>query len=199
MHKLLLAAIGAAALAGQYAGAADAPTPPASSASSASPASPASQGWYDIPANLRPPEGEQPFLRLRATGVQIYECLAKPGAPGAWAWTFKAPEAELVDISGRVVARHFAGPSWAWGDGSTIVGKAGASAPAPDGHSIPWLLLTVASHTGEGVLAPATSVQRLDTIGGAAPDGGCTAANEHQVARSAYSANYVVWRRSKAG
>ena len=146
-----------------------------------------------VPAALQP-AGQEPFLRVHATGVQIYECAPKPDAPAVYGWQFRGPEATLADDSGHMVGRHFGGPSWASNDGATIVGQANATAPSPDAGSIPWLLLSVKSHTGEGLLAPTTSVQRLDTQGGVAPEATCSAANAKQVERVGYTANYVFWR-----
>jgi len=146
-----------------------------------------------VPAALQP-SGQEPFLQVHATGVQIYECAPKADAPATFGWQFRGPEATLADASGRTVGRHFGGPSWASNDGATIVGQPSATAPSPDAGAIPWLLLTVKSHTGEGLLAPTTSVQRIETHGGVAPAGACSAANAKQVERVGYTATYVFWR-----
>lgn len=158
------------------------------------PAVPAST---DVPAALQPPADQEPFLRLHATGAQVYECATSAAAPGAWAWQFRAPDATLADAGGAVVGRHFAGPSWASSDGATVVGQAVASAPAPARGSIPWLLLAIRSREGEGLFAATTSIQRVDTQGGIAPDIACSAANAHQVERVGYVATYVLWRARK--
>ncbi|MGN6528099.1 MAG: DUF3455 domain-containing protein [Burkholderiaceae bacterium] len=158
-----------------------------------------------VPAALQPADGQEPFLRGDATGVQIYECSAKADAPGGFAWVFKAPEAMLVDAAGKPIVHHDGGPTWTSLDGpppgregASIVGAVQASAPSPEPRTIPWLLLGVKSHAGHGVLDSATSVQRLATAGGAAPSDGCGAATEHQLARVNYTATYVFWR-AKAG
>jgi hypothetical protein len=152
----------------------------------------------DVPAALQPPAGQEPFLELHARGVQVYECAAPADAPAAWAWQFKGPEATLADAKGTVVGRHFGGPSWASNDGATVVGKAAASAPSPERGSIPWLLLTIKSSEGSGLLAGTSSVQRIDTEGGVAPAAACGAANAHQVERVGYTATYVFWRAKPA-
>ena len=152
----------------------------------------------DVPAALQPAAGQEPFLEVHASGVQVYECAAPADAPAAWAWQFKGPEATLTDAKGAVVGRHFAGPTWASNDGATIVGKAAATVPSPERGSIPWLLLTVKSHEGAGLLAATSSVQRLDTEGGVAPGVACGAANAHQVERVGYTATYVFWRTRPA-
>jgi hypothetical protein len=152
----------------------------------------------DVPAALQPAAGQEPFLEVHASGVQVYECAAPADRPAAWAWQFRGPEATLTDAKGAVVGRHFAGPSWASSDGATVVGQVAASAPAPERGSIPWLLLTIKSRDGSGLLAPTSSVQRLDTAGGVAPGAACGAANAHQVERVGYTATYVFWRTKPA-
>jgi hypothetical protein len=141
-----------------------------------------------VPKELQPPGNEQLLLQVHAQGDQIYSCKTD-GAQ--FVWTLKAPEAQLVDKSGKPFGKHFAGPSWEANDGSRVTGKAVVNAPSPDGDSIPWLLVAVANHSGEGVLAHVTSIQRTNTKGGKAPASGCDAAHAGQEARAPYSADYV--------
>jgi hypothetical protein len=152
----------------------------------------------DVPVALQAPAGQEPYLQVHATGVQIYECAAKADAPTGWAWQFRTPEATLADSAGKTIGRHFAGPSWASNDGATIVGKVSASVSAPDKGDIPWLLVAIKSRDGQGLLTQTASVQRLDTEGGAAPTTACGADNAKQVERVGYTATYVFWR-VKAG
>jgi Protein of unknown function (DUF3455) len=142
----------------------------------------------DAPPELQPPASEKLFLQVHAKGVQIYSCKEDGGQ---FAWTLKAPEAQLFVKSGKAFGKHFAGPSWEANDGSRITGKAVANAPSPDTESIPWLLVTVVSHSGEGVLAHATSIQRINTKGGKARASGCDAAHAGQEDRVPYSADYL--------
>ena len=107
--------------------------------------------------------------------MQIYECRASGDSIEA-EWTFVAPEADLYDEQGRPAGKHFAGPSWDAGDGSRIAGTTQASVTAPRPDSIPWLLLNTHSVGGAGRFAAVTSVQRIETAGGTAPDAGCTTA-----------------------
>src|SRR5437016_6886833 len=65
----------------------------------------------DVPATLHPPAGQVVYLEALATGVQIYECVSKPDAPSTYEWAFRAPEAALVDRSGRSLGKHYAGPT----------------------------------------------------------------------------------------
>ncbi len=156
-----------------------------------SPAIPVPAG---VPAALQPPAGQEPFLQVHATGVQVYECATKADAPSAWAWQFRSPEATLADAAGKIVGRHFAGPSWTSNDGATIVGQVSASVPAQHKGDIAWLLLTIKSRDGQGLMTQTASVQRLDTEGGVAPPTACSVANARQVVRVGYTATYVFWR-----
>jgi Protein of unknown function (DUF3455) len=140
-----------------------------------------------VPKELQPPANEQLLLQVHAKGDQIYTC-KENGAQ--FAWMLKAPEAQLTDKSGKPFGKHFDGPSWEARDGSRITGKAVANAPSPDADSIPWLLVTVVSHSHEGVLAPVTSVQRVNTMGGKASASGCDAAHVGREERIPYSADY---------
>jgi Protein of unknown function (DUF3455) len=142
------------------------------------------------PPQLQPPAGEQLLLQVHAKGDQIYICKAD-GAQFAWA--LKAPDAQLFDKDGKPFGKHFAGPSWEANDGSRVTGKAIANAPSPDPDAIPWLLVTIVSHDGNGVLSRATSIQRLNTKGGKAPAAGCEAAHANQEVRASYSADYLFY------
>jgi len=90
--------------------------------------------------------------------------------------------------------RH-TGPSWDAGDGSRIVGTAQASAVAPRPDSIPWLLLQTHSVGGSGRFAAVTSVQRIETAGGTAPDAGCTPARIGRTVRVPYAAVYAMYSK----
>jgi hypothetical protein len=134
-----------------------------------------------------PPQGAPLLFEAAADGVQIYACEAKGSA---FAWTFKAPEANLFDKQGLQIATHFAGPTWKTSDGSTVVGEVVASAPAPASGAVPWLLLRAKSHGGTGALSAVAFVRRAETKGGAAPATGCDAAHGGAQARMRYSALY---------
>jgi hypothetical protein len=145
-----------------------------------------------VPEPLKVPAGEQLVLMAHASGVQIYEC--SPGAEHGAQWTLKGPDAVLRNARGAVVGHHDAGPSWHHKDGSEVTGKVSAHADAPDGHSIPWLLLSAVDHRGSGVLAKVSSIQRLHTRGGAAPPASeCSASQPHAPVRVPYSADYYFY------
>jgi hypothetical protein len=147
----------------------------------------------DVPASLRVPEGQQLVQKAHATGVQIYVCQQITGDPARYEWSLKAPEAELVGRGGRKLGKHYAGPSWEGTDGSKVVGSPVAKA-SPDPNSIPWLLLTAKSTSGKGIFSDVRSIQRLHTVGGAAPAGGCAQTQLGQELRTSYSADYLFYR-----
>jgi hypothetical protein len=145
-------------------------------------------GAQQVPAALQAPANEQLLVQVHAKGDQIYSCKVDGSQVG---WTLKAPEAQLFDKDGKTFGKHFAGPSWEASDGSRVVGKAAANVASPDPDSIPWLLVKVVSHAGDGVLTRVTSIQRINTKGGKAPASGCDAGHAGKEVRVAYSADYV--------
>jgi hypothetical protein len=143
-----------------------------------------------VPQQLQPPDGEQLLLRVHAKGDQVYTCTQ---AAAQFAWTLKAPDAQLFDEEGKLFGKHFAGPSWEAKDGSRVTGKAIANVPSPDADSIPWLLVNIVNHEGSGVLSRAASIQRLNTKGGKAPATGCDASHAGKELRVHYSADYLFY------
>ncbi len=144
----------------------------------------------DVPESLRPPRSQHLLLHVRAQGDQIYVCKADAGQ---YAWTLKAPEAQLLNASGETIGHHFAGPTWQAADGSAVVGQVSATTDSPDPDSIPWLLLSAAAHRGDGLMTPVLGIQRLSTKGGKAPSAGCDAAHAGSETRSPYSADYYFY------
>jgi len=141
-----------------------------------------------VPQQLQPPPNEQLVIQVGGKGDQIYTCKADGTQ---FNWTLKAPEAQLFSRNGKPFGKHFAGPSWEARDGSSVTGKAVATAPSPEADSIPWLLISAVSHDGHGQLSRVTSIQRLNTRGGKAPVSGCDAAHIGKEVRVQYSANYL--------
>lgn len=146
----------------------------------------------DVPEILKAPPGEKVILVGHATGVQIYVCQAGTNPP--FAWTLKAPEANLTDTSGKKIIHHFAGPTWKHIDGSEVVGKKVAQEDASKPDAIPWLLLKATSHAGQGVLTRVTSIQRIHTDGGVTRYAEtCNASTNGNEFRSPYSADYYFY------
>ena len=130
----------------------------------------------NVPAALAVPSGNKLAFKLRGSGVQNYECRAKAGAPGGHEWTLTGPEAALYDRSDTLVGRHYAGPTWEYGDDSKVTGKVLADAAAPTAGSVSWLLLQGTPANRGGVLSGVTYIQRVNTDGGVAPSDACTSA-----------------------
>lgn len=134
------------------------------------------------------PAGTQSVITLAATGVQVYSC--EFDASHRLGWAFKRPDATLYDANGRAVVRHGAGPSWQADDHSKIVGQVVGQAASQTPGSIAQLLLaTKSTGAADGMLSGVRYVQRLDTVGGAAPANHCL--TEHQVGKSPYFAHYA--------
>jgi hypothetical protein len=146
----------------------------------------------DVPQKLAVPENEQLVLRAHASGVQIYNCEA--GADQKPSWVLKAPQAELFDARGKTIGHHFAGPAWNNVDGSAVTGKAVAREDAPASDDIPWLLITVTSHSGNGVLSRVTTIQRIHTKGGQPPSAAaCDGSHVGAETKSSYTADYYFY------
>jgi hypothetical protein len=126
-------------------------------------------------------------LEAKGEGVQIYTC---DGAK----WTFKAPDARLLDASGKVIGSHFAGPTWKLDDGGQVQGELIAGKPSPDTDSIPWLLLRAKPGSAAGSLASADFIRRTGTHGGVAPASGCQGSSDAgKTQRVPYSATYTFY------
>lgn len=163
---------------------------------------------------LDPPASVVPVLMLYGQGVQRYVCKEKAAAapastgagaatapgPGsspppaaAFEWTLKEPVAKLFDGADHEVGVHSAGPTWRLSDGSQAVRKKlVASVRALQFDGVPWLLIEIES-SGKGGLAGTTYVQRLDTVGGAAPPAGCDSAHAGATTDVEYRATYLFY------
>lgn len=150
----------------------------------------------NVPESIRAPASQVLFWQARATGVQIYECAARADQPATFEWTFRAPEANLVDPTGKPIGQHYGGPSWEANDGSKVIAEVKERAPSADASAIPWLLLGTKSVSGRGVLTQTASIQRVDTSGGLAPNLPCNAENAERMARVPYTATYYFFREA---
>lgn len=120
-----------------------------------------------LPGAIAAFPGETVVLKAHAVGQQIYQC--KAGADGKLAWELLEPIASLM-VDGKLVGRHFKGPTWELGDGSAVVGKAIGNAPGQKAGDIAWVKLEVVSRSGSGKLSGVTAVQRINTLGGKLED-----------------------------
>jgi hypothetical protein len=139
------------------------------------------------------PENSSIVLAVAAEGVQIYQ--AKQNAAGAYEWALKAPEAELKNLSGEVLGKHYGGPSWSLNDGSLLVGSLPPvkTVSAPEPGNIPWLLVDAKSKSETGLLSKIDYVIRFATAGGVAPTE--PPKNPTDIARVNYRAIYLFLRK----
>ena len=151
-----------------------------------------------VPADIAPPAGHKPYLVGHADGVQTYTCLT---VAGGHAWGPGRPTADLRDGSGKVIIRHFAGPSWQANDGSTVIGSR-VDGETVDPTALPWLLLSArpATPAAEGDrLTGTTYIQRVATTSGLPPAAGlCSAATAGAAVDVPYTADYVFWKAQSA-
>jgi hypothetical protein len=110
---------------------------------------------------------------------------------------FRSPEAELFDMSGRTIGKHYGGPTWEANDGSKVVAEVKGRDDGPDPNAIPWLLLAAKSNSGAGAFSRIQAIQRVNTIGGKAPAGGCDQAQAGKIARVPYKAIYYFYVPAK--
>jgi hypothetical protein len=143
-----------------------------------------------VPDSIKGGAAEKVAMVVPAKGVQIYECRAKQGQSGAFEWAFVGPEAELFNVAGTKIGKHYGGPTWEAADGSKFTGALKARADAPLAGAIPWLLLTTTQVGPKGSFSHVTGVQRVNTVGGIAPTASCAQANIGQAARMPYTADY---------
>ena len=146
-----------------------------------------------VPPSLAVPAGNVLYAVGHARGYQVYQCQAQNDGFG---WVLLYPYAGLTDDQGGSFALHYAGPSWRAADGSTVVGARVASAPAPSGTAIPWLLLRATSTSGPpgGTFSSTTFIQRINTTGGLAPATGCDASHVGATTAVFYTADYYFYR-----
>ena len=135
--------------------------------------------------------GAKIIATFQGVGAQIYEC--KAGSDGKLAWSFREPIAALLD-NGKSAGRHYGGPTWEDVDGSKVVAKASGNAPGASSNDIPWLKLDVTKHSGRGLFSKVTTIQRLNTQGGAL-SGSCDKAGDFKSV--AYTATYVLLQKGK--
>jgi len=156
-----------------------------------------------VPSELAVPGGQKAGVKFNASGVQIYRCAPEPKVtsdygstfetPDRYVWTLVGPEATLLEESGKVAGRHYAGPTWEASDGSKVVGKVVAKAAAPDGASIPWLLMSTTVLQPGDRFGKVAFVQRLHTNGGLAPASSCSREAANTELRVPYTADYYFY------
>jgi hypothetical protein len=146
-----------------------------------------------IPTEIQIEAGNKLYLEAHAVGVQIYNCDA---VAGGYAWSAATPRADLYGDNGKLIGRHYGGPTWEAKDGSKVVAKRDAGVTV-DPTAIPWLRLSAAGTTGpDGArFAGTTWIQRVATVGGLPPAAAdCNAATAGTRQEIPYSADYRFWK-----
>jgi hypothetical protein len=140
---------------------------------------------------IDPPAGAHVVLQAKGDGVQIYVCSS---APDGFKWTLKAPDAKLLDASGKIIGGHSAGPTWKLLDGSQVQGELIAAKPAPEANSVAWLLLRAKAGTATGSLVNVRFIRRTETHGGVATESDCQ--DSHDAGKTIqipYTATYTFY------
>jgi len=150
-----------------------------------------------LPESLAVPPDETRALVLLASGVQLYECRAAPGAPASAEWVHRGPEATLSDDADRVVGQHGPGMTWQAPDGSRIVGTVNHKVDAPVEGAMPWLVMEArAAGKPAGRFGHVRHVQRVATKGGAMPPAErCTPAEAGHVERVPFEAQFWFYEK----
>jgi hypothetical protein len=149
-----------------------------------------------IAPTLRTLPGEEPAFTLRADGVQVYQC--SPLANGGYGWAFLAPDATLFDGT-RGVARLATPNHWESLDDRSAVTGIPRRMQAAGADNMPWELLGAMPAGEDGMFAGVTSIQRVNTRGGALPNAACDDTRVGEEARSAFTADYYFYKRRGAG
>ncbi|MDR3613309.1 MAG: DUF3455 domain-containing protein [Candidatus Obscuribacterales bacterium] len=143
----------------------------------------------NVPPAIAIPANQALRLTLKAQGDQVYECRAVSAAPDKFGWVLKEPDADLFDEQGHKVGHHSAGPKWELSSGDTVTGHLHSKAQSPDAKGIPWLLIDAEKASGP-TLGKVISIQRVDTVGGQAPDEPTDSTMLGQIKRIKYTATY---------
>ena len=141
------------------------------------------------------PAGNVAVLETTATGLLNYECKANPAAQGAIGWVLVSPQADLVDRTGKQVAKYSGPPAtWTHMDGSSVVGTQVAFAPRLGSTNIAQQLSKGAPGTGAGVLQNVTYIQRIKTKGGQDLSKACAQNDVGDKLTLPYQADYIFWK-----
>ena len=147
----------------------------------------------NLAASMRVAANEAPAFVLNGNGVYIYQCRQNMFNANAYEWAFVAPDATLYEGS-RSAARHASvGLYEALSDRSSISGWV-RSSQAAGGSNLPWVTMRAQPLNESGMFAGISSIQRVNTVGGAAPTTGCGPDNIGDESRVAFHADYYFYR-----
>jgi hypothetical protein len=144
-------------------------------------------------AAMRASAAEEPAFMLNGNGVYIYQCRQSALNPNFYEWSFVVPDATLYDGT-RSVARHATvGVYESTSDRSSVSGVVRSTQGSGAGN-LPWVTIRAQPLSEQGMFAGITSIQRVNTRGGAAPGGGCGPGNEGAETAVAFQADYYFYR-----
>jgi hypothetical protein len=140
--------------------------------------------------------GEEAAFMLTGDGVHIYQC-KQVDANGRWGWVFTAPDATLYEGSRTVGTLQVPNLWESTADRSSVAGVVRATQPAGSSN-LPWAALNAQPIGESGMFAGVTSIQRVNTQGGAAPANGCGPGNDGAESRVNFRADYYFYKRRGA-
>ena len=142
------------------------------------------------------PPGNVVVLETTATGLLNYECKANPNNAGVVGWVLVSPEADLVDRTGKQVAKYSGPPAtWTHMDGSRVVGQQIAIAPRSGSTNLAYQLSKgTPDLAAAGVLQNVTYIQRLKTKGGQDLSKSCQPNDMGDKLTLPYQADYLFWK-----
>lgn len=150
-----------------------------------------------LDASVKVPPGHVVALETTASGLLHYECKANADTAGTIGWVLVRPEADLLDRTGKTVAKYSGPPAtWTHVDGSSVVGTQVALAPRIGATNLPNQLSTGASGATPGVLQNITYIQRIKTKGGQELGKACTQSDLGDKLTTSYQADYIFWKAS---
>lgn len=147
---------------------------------------------------LRPLPGQIPAFRLEASGVQVYQCSPLPTDPNVYTWVLTAPDATLYE-GNHSVARWTSPQQFNALDDLSSVSAIVLSLQSDGPDNMPWALLRATPVGDSGIFAGVTSIQRVDTQGGAPPADGCDADHVGDEARAPFTADLFFYKRPSIG
>lgn len=147
---------------------------------------------------LRAAPGEAPALVLNGSGTQIYTCMASPTQADAYGWVSTAPDATLYDGS-HEAARLASTNHWESLDDRSSVSGIPMRLQSGGAGNLPWALMRGLPAGESGMFAGVTSIQLVNTRGGAAPSAGCDELHVGTEARVDFSADYYFYKAAATG
>ena len=144
---------------------------------------------------IQVPAGNVVALETTAVGLLNYECKTIAAMGGGVGWVLVSPQAELVDRTGKTVAKYSGPPAtWTHMDGSSVVGTQVAVAPRVGSTNLALQLSKGTPAAMPGAMQGITFIQRIKTKGGQDLSKACTQADMGDKLTLPYQADYIFWK-----